>query len=328
MRTFLTILVVLLLIVVARLCVYTVDAAEYAYVTVLGRHVASFDGSQAEEAGLHVGWPWPIQVVQRIDRRTQLFDLPTTELLTHDPEGKTIDKTLSVDGYVLWQIADRDSVDLFLRRLGSPERARAVLVPRVNSQLGAAIAQTHMDEFISTAPGKEPGHTRVDDTVARLHSSLISSLKQQVREEFGVDLIDIRLRRFSHPAEVRSSIFARIKSERAKKVTEYQAEGERLASNLKSKADEEVSGILSKARFEESEIKSKADTEALGIRNQAQRQDPEFYGFLKQMEKLQSILGESKSVLLLSTHRSIFDMLFQPPRADAVGEKSSKEKKQ
>src|SRR4051794_29008285 len=194
MRILLRSLLVLLVLVVVRLCVYTVDAAEYAYVTVLGRHVETWDGSKSDQAGLHVGWPWPIQVVQRIDRRTQLFDLPTTELLTHDPEGKTIDKTLSVDGYVLWQIADQASVDLFLRRLGSAERARAVLVPRVNSQLGAAIAQTHMDEFISTAPGKEPGHTRVDDTLARLHSALITSLKQQVREEFGVDLIDIRLR--------------------------------------------------------------------------------------------------------------------------------------
>src|SRR5690349_21674840 len=145
MRTFLKGVIVVVALAVVRLCVYTVDAAEYAYVTVLGRHVGTWDGSQSDQAGLHVGWPWPIQVVQRIDRRSQLFDLPTSELLTHDPEGKTIDKTLSVDGYVLWQIADQGAVDLFLRRLGSAERARAVLVPRVNSQLGAAIAQTHMD---------------------------------------------------------------------------------------------------------------------------------------------------------------------------------------
>src|SRR5690242_9563353 len=85
-----------------RLSCYTVDAAEYAYVTVLGRHVATHDGADAGEggAGLHFGWPWPVQSVQRLDRRLQQFDLPPLEQLTHDPQGKTIDKRLLLEAYV------------------------------------------------------------------------------------------------------------------------------------------------------------------------------------------------------------------------------------
>ena len=56
-------------------------------------------------AGLHVKLPWPIQSVQRLDRRVQLFDLPPAELLTHDPQGRTIDRTLTVEAYVC--LADR-----------------------------------------------------------------------------------------------------------------------------------------------------------------------------------------------------------------------------
>src|SRR5438094_371411 len=116
MRLLITFGVVLLVILMARLSVYTVDASEYAYVTTLGKPAGTFDGSDGEQgAGLHVGWPWPIQTVQRLDRRLQHFDLPATELLTHDAKGKTIDKTLSIEAYVCWRIADLDAVDVFVK---------------------------------------------------------------------------------------------------------------------------------------------------------------------------------------------------------------------
>ena len=326
MRFVLGVLVLVSALLLLRWSFYTVDAGEYAYVTVFGRPVATWDGADPEQAGLHVGWPWPFQVVQRLDRRVQLFDLPATELLTHDPEGKTIDKTLSVEAYALWQITDRDAVDRFIRTMGSPEKARAVLGPRINSQLGAEIGQMRMDNLVSTDAGRQGGRTRVDDTLEDLTATLLGRLRRQVREEYGIDLVDIRLRRFSHPSEVRASIFERIRSERRKKVTEYQSEGDRQARNIESDADAKVTEMLAKARFEETTLKGKAETEALRIRNRAQSEDPEFYAFLKQMEKLQSILSENRSVLLLSTHRSIFDLLFQPPRP-VPGERMKEEKK-
>ena len=313
MRTAFFIFLAIAALVLARWSFFTVDASEYVYVTVLGRPVATYDGADPDQAGLHFGWPWPIQALTRLDRRTQLFDLPTTELLTHDPDGKTIDKTLSVEAYVLWKIADADAVDRFIKRLGSAERARAILGPRINSQLGAAIGQMRMDDLVSTDAGTG-GTTRVDESIRKLRAGLLDSLRKQVRDEYGIDLIDIRLRRFSHPSEVRASIFDRIRSERRKKVTEYQSEGDRQAKNIESKAEAETRDLLAKARYEEEAIKSRADTDALRVRNQAQSQDPEFYAFLKQMDKLQSILSDNKATLLLSTHRSIFDLLFQPPR--------------
>src|SRR3954467_8305462 len=123
-----TIAFILLVLVVTRLSLYTVDAAEYAYVTILGEHVATHDGTNPERgAGLHYGWPWPVQSVQRLDRRLQQFDLPATELLPHAPEGKTIDKMLLVEAYVCWKVADHQAVDLFVRRIGTVERANAIL---------------------------------------------------------------------------------------------------------------------------------------------------------------------------------------------------------
>jgi membrane protease subunit HflC len=314
MRLFLKIGLVLLALLLLRLSVYTVDAAEYAYITLLGKPLETYDGSDADKgAGLHVGWPWPIQTVQRLDRRLQHFDLPATEILTHDPDGKTIDKTLSIEAYVCWRIADRDAVDLFIRRLGTPEKARSIIGPRVGSLLGAAITQMAMDDLVSTEAGKEAGKTKVDDKMEYLRGQLLDGLRGPLRKDYGVELVDIRLRRFSHPAAVRESIFRRIRSERMKKVTEYESEGERQAKNIDSATEQKVRAQLAAARSEEEKLKGQADADAMRIRNQAHRQDPEFYAFLKKMEKLQSILGDNKTVLLLSTHRPLFDLLFEPP---------------
>jgi membrane protease subunit HflC len=314
MRLFLRMCPVLVLLLLLRLSVYAVDASEYAYITLLGKPMETYDGSAADlGAGLHVGWPWPIQTVQRLDRRLQHFDLPATEILTHDPEGKTIDKTLSIEAFVCWRIADREAVDLFIRRLGTPEKARSIIGPRVNSLLGAAITQMAMDDLISTEPGKEANKTKVDEKMTYLRGQLLDGLRAPLRKDYGVELIDIRLRRFSHPPAVRESIFRRIRSERMKKVTEYESEGERQAKNIDSAAEEKVRDQLAQARFEEEKLKGQADAEAMRIRNQAYQQDPEFYSFLKKMEKLQSILGDNKTVLLLSTHRPLFQLLFEPP---------------
>ena len=138
---------------------YSVDRAEFAYITQFGRPVETIDG--ATDAGLHFKLPWPIQSVQRIDRRLQMFDFPATELPTFDPEGKTIDKMLTVDGYVCWQIADKDGVDRFIRTVGTAERARAILGPRVSGRIGAVISKMPLDQLIHVAGANEIGRAHV-----------------------------------------------------------------------------------------------------------------------------------------------------------------------
>src|SRR5919204_663161 len=108
---------VVVMLVLIRLSYYTVDASEFVYVTVLGRPTAVQDGGSGD-AGLQSGWPWPFQQVQRLDRRLQYFDLPATELLTPDRDKKAIDKTLSVEAYVCWKIASRDTVERFIQSVG------------------------------------------------------------------------------------------------------------------------------------------------------------------------------------------------------------------
>jgi membrane protease subunit HflC len=202
-------------------------------------------------------------------------------------------------------------VDRFIRRLGTPDRARTILGQRLNSQLGALVGQMRMDDLITTATDK--GEHRVDRTMEALRQRLMAGLLTQARDEYGVELVDVRLRRFNHPQQVRESIFERIKSERNRKAAYYASEGSKKAADIKTEAEEKVRDLLAKARAQEKVLKGDAETEADRIRNRAHSQDPEFYVFLKKMEKMQSVLGENKALLLLSTHRPIFELLFAPP---------------
>jgi membrane protease subunit HflC len=288
----------------ARTCLFTVDRTEYVYLTQMGRHVDTFDGADPEQAGLHVKWPWPVQSVQSFDRRLQYFDLPGAELLTRDPKGNTIDRTLTVDAYVCWRIAGADGVDRFVRSVGSPAGAQAILGQRVNSELGAAVGRLELEELVGTDPAK------VDRRRDELRRQLMAV---PTRDEYGIEVVDVRLRRLNHPAAVRDAIFERIRSERQQKAARYQSDGEYEAANIRSAADREVAELKAKAEADALAERGKADAEADAIRNEAARADPQFYAFLKKLEEYQRILGDGKTVLLLSTHRELFDLLFSPP---------------
>jgi membrane protease subunit HflC len=314
MRKYLLILLALVIVVVAaRLSVFTVGPTEYVYVTMLGKHQQTLDGARADtDAGLHVSWPWPVVSVQRLDRRLQFLDLPAMELVTRDPESRREGDMLIVEGYVCWRIAGADSVDTFIRRRGTIQDAEADLGQKINSQLGGVIVQLSTRDLVNTDPAV------VEQTMQRIREQVTGKLRAKFLDEYGVELVDVRLRRFSYSPQVRRDIFARIRSERDKKAQDYLSLGKQKADAIRSDAEEKARGLLADARKQEEILKGKADTEAAMIRNQAHSKDPNFYVFLKKLDNLQSILGDNKTVLLLSSHRVIFDMLFQPPPGAAA----------
>jgi len=274
------------------------------------------------DACLHYRLPWPVQTVRRLDRRLQHFDLPTIELLTRDPGeagdkagGSGIDKTLTVEAYVCWRIADKDAVDLFVRRIDTPDRARAILGQRVNSQLGAFMGQMRMDDLISTEPGPAgESITRVDSSLNDLRKRLLDALRGPVRGEYGIEIVDIRLRRFNHPVKVRDSIFARIISEREQISARYKSEGDKKAKDIKSISQSKIELLTKYAENVEKQTKAEADREAALIAQAAYEQDPKFFQFWNEMEQMKQLLGSGKTRLLLSTHHPMLNFLGGPPR--------------
>jgi membrane protease subunit HflC len=302
----------ILLVLIGYSSFFTVDRTEYVYLTQFGRPIATFDG--LDEGGLHWKWPWPIQSVARLDRRLQYFDLPETELLTREKsvEGdnatatSSIDKNITINAYVCWRIAGRDNVDRFIRRVATPEQARRILGDQIRGHLAATIGKKRLDDLISTDQDK------VDRSMEEVHRQLIDSMQSTAADSYGVEIVDIRLRRTSHPMQVRETIFDRIRSERFTKAQRERDEGEAISRKIRSEADAEAATILSEAtqnkRLREEEGKAKAGE----IRLKAYSQDREFAEKLIQMAKVLEALNPSKSVILVSMRDAFWKQLRGP----------------
>lgn len=294
---------------------YSVDRSEFAYVTQFGRPVAIRDG--ATDSGLHFKWPWPIQSVQRIDRRLQIFDLSAAELPTFDPQGQTIDKMLTVDGYVAWRIEDGAGVDQFIRTIGTADRAREILGPRIAGRIGAIISQMKLDDLIHVGEGNDR-IAEIDARSERLQRKLLGmdgldDLRRQIREEYGISLIDVRLRRLNYPDSVRQAIFDRIRSERKRKAADYESDGEKRAREIRSAANRDAEIIRATAQAKADLIRKQADAEADRIRNEAHAKDKDFYVFLQKLETYRQMLGKTSDLLLLSARHPLFQLLLNPP---------------
>lgn len=289
-------------------CLYTVDFSEFAYVTRFGDPVTILDG--ATEAGLHFKAPWPVDSIVRIDRRLQSFDLPTVESLTRDAANRTVDKTIAADAFVAWRIPDSTAADQFLKSLGTVEQARRVIAPQITSRLAAAIGNLPLEDLVSVADQgvRDARSERLRDKLAE------NGFSEHLRKEYGIELVDLRLRRLSYPEAVRQSIAERIRSERGRKVVEYESEGRKRAADILSTADKEARTIEAEARAKRIRIEGETDAAADRIRNEAHSQDREFYTFLQKLKSYQFMLGDTKDVLLLSGKHPLFDLLLAPPK--------------
>lgn len=317
-------------------CFYTVEPTEYVLVARFGQLRVVRDGGQ--EAGLHLKAPWPVDAVQRLDRRLQVFDLPAVESLTRDPLSGAVDTTLTVEAFVAWRIPNAAAADRFFRTLRTPEQARNVLAPLLNGRLAAAISAVPMDEWIgvvdtqtataalsgwlTAVPAAEKLTQQdlriMDQRSERLRQRWLQAggqnLAQQVLQDYGVELLDVRLRRFYYPEAVRSSIAERIRSERARKAADYETQGRQQASAIIAQAERQARTIESQAQARKTLIEAQAQAEAARLRAQAYAHDPDFYLFLENLRAFQAAISRTRDLLLLSTRHPLLQPLAGPPQ--------------
>ncbi len=261
--------------------VVVVDETEYAVVTSFGR-VAAVYGMGGSEAGLHPKAPW--QVAIKIDRRFRVFDPPPREVMTGDK------RNLEVAPYVVWRVADPL---VFLRGSGSPELAEARLNERVSAGLSDAIGRREQAALASTDAARW--------SVDGLTRDVLAAVAPAARDELGVEVIDVRLRRFGHPVEVRPAVFDLIRSERRQVAARLRAEGEGQYLTITSQADRARDTILAEAEAEARRIRGNAEAEATRLLNEAHGRDPKFFEFLRTLEAYSSILDERATVVLTAS---------------------------
>lgn len=278
-------LVVVALGVVAARCLVIVDQTEVVYVTEFGRPVRLI-----EEPGLHFKRPY--QSRRGFDKRLQVDVPPPREMLTKDK------KNLEVAWYIGWRIAD---VDRFLRSVRTLPDASARLEDMAASVLAAELGGHDLTELVRV--GDETALARMMETVSQRVAS-------QAGEEYGVAVVDVRLRRLNYPEEVRSAVFDQIRSERKRVAAKTRAEGESEARQVRSAADRERARVVAEAEADAARAIGEGEAEAIKIANAAHAADPAFYRFLKTLETYRAALDE-KTTLVLSAESPFLKLLMQ-----------------
>lgn len=249
---------------------YVLDETEQGVIVQLGKPVRV-----VRESGFHLKLPYPFQVVQKFERRLLEYDSPPEEVITRDK------KTLVVDSYVRWRIADP-----------------LVFLRTVVSESGAVV---RIDDVVYSELRTEIGRVDLFDLVSRVRGEVMNRVTVRSNEktrEFGVEIVDVRIKRADLPKQNEEAIFQRMKSERERQARQYRSEGEEEATKIRAEADKERALILAEAEKQAQMLRGEGEAEALRIYAGAYAKNPEFFAFLKTLELYEKSLKEGDTLIL------------------------------
>lgn len=276
-----TLLVVVVLFGV-RQATFIVSERDQAIVTQVGRYLRT-----VQTPGLHFKVPF-YHTVYHFERRILVTDSAPAEYLTLDK------KRLALDHVVRWRIADPHRFFITVRDEGG---ARARLDDIVSSELRGEVANHDFADIIGTE--REP----IMETVAKRAADKAGG--------FGIEVVDVRVKRADLPEEVQSSVFARMVAERSRIASRYRSEGEEEAAKIRAEAEKERTIMLARAYEISQVLRGEGDGQAAAVYAAAFQQEPEFYAFLRSLEAYEKSLAERGSVVL-SSDSELFRYLTGP----------------
>lgn len=297
-----------------------VDETELVLVERLGQITAIYD--RPSDRGLQFKLPWPVETVRRFDARVQLLDPPAGEMVTRDK------KNITVDAYFCWKIADPGAtsgtglsdrpVFRFFTALGNSGIARVRLSERVIPQLRTRIGETDFGRLVEVQDSQSGPETAGSGLLVSIPRDVRNELGAPIRDLYGIELVDVRIKRLNFPRQNQLSVFERMKTERKKIAEQYRSDGLAENTKIKSRADLQYNEIIANAQREAEVIRGQADADALTILNQAHSQDPEFYRFTRTLESYRRILNE-RTTLVLSASNSLLKLLTEGIPGDRNG---------
>ena len=273
------VLIIAVVLVTINLSVYTISMIEQAVITQLGKPVKN-----VEEPGLHFKLPF-IQKITKFPNQLLDYDSAPTEILTKDK------KNLLIDNYAKWRIIDS------LKLLQT--------VRDVNG------AQSRLDDIIYSELRVELGRHNLLDTVSATRDEIMKVVTKRSNEkatEYGISVLDVRIKRADMPQEIANSIYNRMRTERQRIAKEYRSEGKEEAQKIRAQTDKEKVVLLAKAYKNEQVIRGEGDAKSIKIYAEALEQDPEFYSFIRSMEAYKVIFKE-KSTIILPPDSEFFKLL-------------------
>ena len=248
---------------------FKVDETEVALVTRFGEIK-----SQIQTAGLNIKTPF-IDSVTKYEKRLLLFDAPPDSLLTKDK------KRLIIDVYARGQITNPT---VFRETVGDESIAADRAVDIISSELRREIASHSQSEIITTQRDQ-------------LMANVLAQVQPKLAE-FGLTVVDVRIKRADFPGEIANSVYSRMQAERQRKADKERAEGAEIDAEVRADADRKATIIRANATRDSNIIKGCGEAEATGIFAAALNQDPEFYSFMRSLESFKAILGSETTVVM------------------------------
>jgi membrane protease subunit HflC len=274
---------------------FVIDATECAVRTRFGRPVEVIG-----QPGLHFKLPF-VDDVTRLDARLLYFDPPTAEFLTEDK------KNVVISSFVVWRIEDPLR---FIQKLYTRENAEARLGDLAASELGTALGRVPFSGLVSASEG--------EGRLGEISEGIADRVRRRAAEDYGVQVVDLGIRRLAFPVQNREAVYNRMRAERERIARRFRSEGEEEAIKIRAEADQERSRLLAEAYRMAAEMKGKGEAEAARIYASAVSKDPELYRFLRTLESYDKVLDE-KTTLILPGDSPLLRLLTQGPSRAGAG---------
>jgi membrane protease subunit HflC len=283
-------IVVVILGILASASLFTVNETQQALVLQFGepRRVI-------QEPGLKAKVPF-IQNVVVYDRRVLDLDPPVEQVILADQ------KRLDVDAFARWRITDP---------------------LRFNQSVGSeGILEQRLNTIVISALRRVLGNVTVLAILSDERAQVMADIRNQVNAEaqrFGIDVVDVRIRRADLPEETSQAIFARMRSEREREAAEFRAQGSEQSQQIKSRAERERTVILAEAQRDAQVLRGEGDNQAIRIMGDATGRDPNFYSFYRTLQAYRESLRNDDTTMVLSPDSDFFRYFANPSETAVAG---------
>ena len=259
-----------------------VDETEQIVILQFGKPVKTL-----KDPGLNWKLPAPLQTANSFEKRLLEYDVPPEEILSRDK------KSLIIDNYVRWKIVD----------------------PLLFLQTVAAIptAKTRLDDIVYSELRQELGTHDMVEIITENRELIMNKVTRASNEEtskYGIEVIDVRIRRVDLPKENEASIYARMEAERKRQANKFRSEGEEEAQKIRAATDRDKTVILADAYKTSQKIRGEGEAKALDIYATSFSKDPEFYEFVRTLETFEKVIDD-KTTLVMPGDSKLFKELIQ-----------------
>lgn len=233
--------------------------------------------------GLQMKMPF-IQQVIFFDKRLLDYDLPAQTVVAGDQ------KFVIIDTFTRYRITDPL---VFYRSMGTESKAQDRLRNLIIDAMRSVLGQVPLSNLLSQERVK---------IMHKIHQDVNVGAKQ-----FGIDVVDVRIRRADLPKQNYESIFQRMRSERDREAKGLRADGTEIAQTIRSQAEKERTVLIAQAQKEAQILKGTGEAESLKIISSATKKDPKFYGIYKSYETYQATFDSGNSTFILSPKGGFFE---------------------